>query len=83
MWLLVFFCKFVLYFNDIMSQENQAYNNVLELIGNTPIKLKFIPNLGKFEDLGGFDSPFEFQSKLNPENKLSDFSEPSNKDRNN
>ena len=44
------------------------------------IKLKFIPSLGKFEDLGGFDSPFEFQSKLNPENKLSDFSEPSNKD---
>ncbi len=44
------------------------------------IKLKFIPNLGKFEDLGGFDSPFEFQSKLNPENKLSDFSEPTNKD---
>ena len=44
------------------------------------IKLKFIPNLGKFEDLGGFDSPFEYQSKLNPENKLSDFSEPSNKD---
>ena len=44
------------------------------------IKLKFIPNLGKFEDLGGFDSPFEFQSKLNPENKLSDFSEPRNND---
>ena len=44
------------------------------------IKLKFIANLGKFEDLGGFDSPFEFQSKLNPDNKLSDFSEPSNKD---
>ena len=44
------------------------------------IKLKFIPNLGKFEDLGGYDSPFEFQSKLNPENKLSDFSEPTNKD---
>jgi replicative DNA helicase len=44
------------------------------------IKLKFIPNLGKFEDLGGFDSPFEFQSKLNPENKLSDFSEPRNKE---
>ena len=44
------------------------------------IKLKFIPNLGKFEDLGGFDSPFEFQSKLNPENKLSDFSEPRNRD---
>jgi replicative DNA helicase len=44
------------------------------------IKLKFIPNLGKFEDIGGFDSPFEFQSKLNPDNKLSDFSEPSNKE---
>ena len=44
------------------------------------IKLKFIPNLGKFEDIGGFDSPFEFQSKLNPDNKLSNFSEPSNKD---
>ena len=44
------------------------------------IKLKFIANLGKFEDLGGFDSAFEFQSKLNPGNKLSDFSEPSNKD---
>jgi replicative DNA helicase len=44
------------------------------------IKLKFIANLGKFEDLSGFDSPFEFQSKLNPENKLSDFSEPTNKD---
>jgi hypothetical protein len=36
--------------------------------------------LGKFEDIGGFDSPFEFQSKLNPDNKLSDFSEPSTKD---
>ena len=44
------------------------------------IKLKFIANLGKFEDLGGYDSPFEFQSKLNSDNKLSDFSEPSNKD---
>ena len=44
------------------------------------IKLKFIANLGKFEDLGEFNSPFEFQSKLNPDNKLSDFSEPSNKD---
>ena len=44
------------------------------------IKLKFIANLGKFEDLGGYDSPFEFQSKLNPDNKLSDFSEPSNKE---
>jgi|TARA_B110000240_G_scaffold182236_1_gene214873 replicative DNA helicase len=44
------------------------------------IKLRFVANLGKFEDLGGFDSPFEFQSKLNSENKLSDFSEPSNKD---
>ena len=44
------------------------------------IKLKFIANLGKFEDIDSFDSPFEFQSKLNADNKLSDFSEPSNKD---
>tara|TARA_B100000902_G_C27317707_1_gene922393 strand:+ start:3341 stop:4843 length:1503 start_codon:yes stop_codon:yes gene_type:complete len=46
------------------------------------IKLKFIANLGKFEDIDSFDSPFEFQSKLNSDNKLSDFSEPSNKDDN-
>ena len=44
------------------------------------IKLKFVANLGKFEDIDSFDSPFEFQSKLNTDNKLSDFSEPSNKD---
>ena len=44
------------------------------------IKLKFIANLGKFEDIDSFDSPFEFQSKLNADNKLSDFSAPSNKD---
>jgi len=41
------------------------------------IKLKFIANLGKFEDIDNYDSSFEFQSKLNQENKLSDFSEPS------
>ena len=44
------------------------------------IKLKFVANLGKFEDIDSFDSPFEFQSKLNTDSKLSDFSEPSNKD---
>jgi len=44
------------------------------------IKLKFVANLGKFEDIDSFDSPFEFQSKLNTDNKLSDFSEPSDKD---
>ena len=44
------------------------------------IKLKFVANLGKFEDIDSFDSPFEFQSKLNTDNKLSDFSEPPNKD---
>ncbi len=44
------------------------------------IKLKFVANLGKFEDIDSFDSPFEFQSKLNTDNKLSDFSEPSKKD---
>ena len=43
------------------------------------IKLKFVANLGKFEDIDNFDSPFEFQSKLNSDNKLSDFSEPSDK----
>ena len=30
------------------------------------IRLKFIGHLGKFEDLDSFDSPFEFQSKMNP-----------------
>ena len=44
------------------------------------IKLKFVANLGKFEDIDNFDFPFEFQSKLNSDNKLSDFSEPSDKD---
>ena len=44
------------------------------------IKLKFVANLGKFEDIDSFDSPFEFQSKLNSDNKLTDFTEPSNKD---
>jgi replicative DNA helicase len=28
--------------------------------------MKFIGHLGKFEDLDTFDSPFEFQSKMNP-----------------
>ena len=30
------------------------------------IRMKFIPHLGKFEDLETFDTPFEFQSKMNP-----------------
>ena len=30
------------------------------------IRLKFISHLGKFEDMDSFDSPFEFQSKMNP-----------------
>jgi replicative DNA helicase len=29
------------------------------------IRLKFIGNLGKFDNLESFDSPFEFQSKMN------------------
>jgi replicative DNA helicase len=33
-------------------------------LGN--IRLKFIGHLGKFEDLDTFDSSFEFQSKMNP-----------------
>ena len=31
------------------------------------IRLKFIGNLGKFDNLDTFDSPFEFQSKMNEE----------------
>jgi len=34
--------------------------------GLDSIRLKFIAHLGKFEDLDSFDSPFEFQSKMNP-----------------
>ena len=30
------------------------------------IRMKFVGNLGKFEDLENLDSPFEFQSKMNP-----------------
>ena len=29
------------------------------------VRLKFIAELGKFEDIDGYDSPFQFQSKLN------------------
>ena len=32
------------------------------------IRLKFTSHLGKFEDLENFDSPFEFESKMNPNN---------------
>ena len=34
--------------------------------GLDKIRLKFVGHLGKFEDLDSFDSPFEFQSKMNP-----------------
>ena len=37
MWLLVFLLKFVVYQNDIMSKDNRSFNNILELIGNTPL----------------------------------------------
>ena len=37
--------------------------------GLDSIRLKFIAHLGKFEDLDNFDSPFEFQSKMNPNEK--------------
>ncbi|MBD0777727.1 replicative DNA helicase [Maribacter sp. ANRC-HE7] len=33
------------------------------------IRLKFIGNLGKFDNLDDFDSPFEFQSKMNAEDE--------------
>jgi replicative DNA helicase len=29
------------------------------------IRLKFLGHLGKFDNLDDFDSPFEFQSKMN------------------
>ena len=32
-------------------------------LGN--VRLKFTAELGKFEDIDGYDSPFQFQSKLN------------------
>jgi len=31
------------------------------------IRMKFVGHLGKFEDLDTFDAPFEFQSKMNPD----------------
>ena len=36
------------------------------------IRLKFLGHLGKFEDLDSFDSPFEFQSKMNPNDNAID-----------
>ncbi len=41
-------------------------------LGN--VRLKFTAELGKFEDVDGYDSPFQFQSKLNKsdEEKLDD-----------
>jgi len=36
--------------------------------GLSNIRLKFISNLGKFENIDNFDSPFEYQSKINQEN---------------
>ena len=39
------------------------------------IRLKFIGNLGKFDNLDDFDSPFEFQSKMN-ENDENPFATP-------
>ena len=35
--------------------------------GLNNIKLKFVSNLCKFENLDNFDTPFEFQSKINKE----------------
>ena len=34
--------------------------------GLNNIKLKFIANLGRFENLDDYDSSYEFQSKMNP-----------------
>ncbi|MBU2945094.1 replicative DNA helicase [Zobellia uliginosa] len=45
------------------------------------IRLKFIGNLGKFDNLDDFDSPFEFQSKMN-ENEDNPFITPNLPDAN-
>ncbi|MDX1277438.1 replicative DNA helicase [Oceanihabitans sediminis] len=37
------------------------------------IRLKFIGNLGKFDNLDDFDSPFEFHSKMNENSNEDDF----------
>jgi replicative DNA helicase len=37
------------------------------------IRLKFVGNLGKFENLDTFDTPFEFQSKLNSNQESNPF----------
>ena len=46
------------------------------------IRLKFVGHLGKFEDLDSFDTPFEFQSKMNtnPTNEIPPGSLPSASD---
>ena len=36
--------------------------------GLNNIKLKFVSNLGKFENLDNFETPFEYQSKINKDN---------------
>ena len=33
------------------------------------IRLKFVGHLGKFDNLDDFDSPFEFQSKMNADDE--------------
>ena len=49
--------------------------------GLNNIKLKFIGHLGKFENLGDFDSSSEFESKMNPENiNISNKNIPNTKD---
>tara|TARA_A100001011_G_scaffold399202_1_gene506746 strand:- start:1391 stop:2902 length:1512 start_codon:yes stop_codon:yes gene_type:complete len=55
------------------DQEHTPSQGQAELIiakhrngGLDNIRLKFISHLGKFEDMDSFDSPFEFQSKMNP-----------------
>ncbi len=55
------------------DQEHTPSQGQAELIiakhrngGLDNIRLKFISHLGKFEDMDSFDSPFEYQSKMNP-----------------
>ena len=46
----------------IDPSESEPVINFLE---KNNIKLKFVSNLGKFENLDNFETPFEYQSKIN------------------
>ena len=45
--------------------------------GLDKIRLKFVPSLGKFEDIQNYDSSHEFESRMNPDD-LENFDSKSN-----